>query len=317
MIKTGIYRIDQLLRGEGRTFLRGELKQISITLYDQLADLPQREEFAERILQLFADVRGAYKRTYRERFAAFDARVLELMRHPFDSTKPLVVEDVAVSDARTSVDFFTAVAAQFPQVEFRATDYDPDVFVLESGKQRVTMDRQQRVLEIVYPPFVFNLIKRDSYRHYPLNHLIRWWAQRFVARPMLARAGRGLLSARRIHLFSPQAQDLARRDARFQLDRHDLLQPFPAQGRAHVIRAMNVLNPAYFHQADLRHVLRQIHAALVEGGWLVTGSNEDAHTPIDGGIYRKQSTGFEPVWVSGLGSPIAAVAAQLQSGDGG
>jgi len=305
MIKTGIYQIDQLLRGERQTCFRRELKNISITLYDQLDGQPRQEEFAERILQLFADVRGAYKRTYGRRFVDFDSMVVRQLAEHFDPAQSLVVADVAVSDARTSADFFLSLAASFPRLDFQASDYDPEVFVVESGKNRVTVDRENRLLEIVYPPFVFNLMKRDSYRHYPVNHVVRWLATRWMARPLVARFVSGQLAARRIELFDPRARELARRDPRFRLGRHDLLQPFAVAGQTHVIRAMNVLNPSYFQARELGVVLGNIHTALVAGGWLITGSNEGIDTPIDGGLYRKSAQGFELLAVSAAGSPVA------------
>jgi hypothetical protein len=39
--------------------------------------------------------------------------------------------------------------------------------------------------------------------------------------------------------------------------------------------------------------------------FLITGSNQDAGTPVHGGIYRKSSSGFEEIHRFGNGSPIA------------
>ncbi len=70
MIKTGITKLNQL--SNDKTFLRKELKNISINLYDQTLNFVDGDQLAERILLFFSDERGAYKRNYQKRFEAFD-----------------------------------------------------------------------------------------------------------------------------------------------------------------------------------------------------------------------------------------------------
>jgi hypothetical protein len=303
MFKTGIYKRSQLPRA-GETLFRRELKNLSITLYDQLAGLPGGDEQAERVLQLFADERGSYKRTYGRRFEEFDQQVLARMETKFSPAGPLRVEDVGVSDGRTSCELFRKLVARYPQLCFRASDYDAEVFVIEQGRTKVTLSHAHRVLEIVYPPFVFNISKRDSYRHYPLNHVVRSIIDRLIVRGLVARYLAGQVSPHRIALFAPEALELAAQDSRFQLARHDLLAPLATPGKVDLIRAMNVLNLSYFGRADIQMVLSNMHTALRDEGWLVTGSNDEAGSLVHGGIYQRSPAGFDAVWESGNGSPF-------------
>lgn len=78
MIKTGITKLNQL--SNDKTILRNELKNVSISLYDQALALPNADNIAERILLLFSDERGAYKRTYQKRFEAFDLGVIKMLQ---------------------------------------------------------------------------------------------------------------------------------------------------------------------------------------------------------------------------------------------
>jgi hypothetical protein len=302
MIKTGIYKPSQIKGGLKFGSLFGGGKRLSITLLDQVLDKPNAEELAERILLLFADERGAYKRTYAKRFEEFDSTVLCFLENVFDKQSLLFVHDVGVSDARTSADFFQKASRIFANVQFTASDFDPTVYVLEQGKLRVTISSAGKVLEIVWPPFVFNAIRGDSYKHYPLNHLVRFIIHRFKVSPLLRDYELGKVKARELLLFTPAAVNLSRKDPRYTLGQHDLLQPFKDQ--SHVIRAMNILNPSYFSNEEFSRVLKNIHKGLADGGLLITGSNEGAGSPVNGGLYMKRNKAFEKLWQSGEGSPM-------------
>ena len=135
MIKTGIHDIKQVTgRTRFKTIL-GRDKHLSVTLYDQILGLPNAEFLAERILFRFSDERGARKRTYANRFEEFDSSILRLMREHLAPDTALVVADLAVSDARTSCDFFSKVAAAFPHLSYHASDYNPRVLVLDGDSQ--------------------------------------------------------------------------------------------------------------------------------------------------------------------------------------
>lgn len=97
----------------------------------------------------------------------------------------------------------------------------------------------------------------------------------------------------------------AQTDKRFRLGQHDLLQPFKEQ--ACIIRAMNVLNPSYFSETEFAQVIRNLYEGLRENGLLITGSNQEAGTIVNGGIYQKNGNGFSKILNSGEGAPIESL----------
>ena len=131
----------------------------------------------EAILRRFALSNGVYKRTAQSRFAEFDHAVTEFLSDKFANEEVLQVHDVAVSDGRTSVEFYDRLRRELMQsIEFYATDRDLEVFALHKNGCRtsVVIDSEGTVLQIVHPPFVFNVCKPESKLLYPINHLIRW-----------------------------------------------------------------------------------------------------------------------------------------------
>ena len=209
MLKTGIHSLRDLISGkEDNTLLRKELKNVSISLYEAACAENNADTLTQRILLLFSDARGAYKRTYAKRFDAFDKKICEILKQNMNSTDRVKAHDVGVSDGRTSVDFFNKVYVQFPQIQFTASDYNPTIKILEKGRLKVALTESNRALEITYPPFVFNAVKRDSYRHYPLNHIIRKIIERFMVAPLIKSYEKGMVQAKQVFLFAPSAINL-------------------------------------------------------------------------------------------------------------
>lgn len=301
---TGIYKRSQLKDNIKFKNIFHDHKRCSITLYNQILDEPNADRIAERILLLFTDERGVYKRTYSKRFEEFDAFVIERIQETFDPGTTLTLHDFGVSDARTSVDFFHRIAAFYRDFIFDASDYDPAVHVIESGRMKLTINSRGRLLEIVWPPFVFNKMKRDSLIKYPLNYLLCLFATRFLARPLLRKHGSGQIKSERICLFAPVALRLEKTDARFHLMQQDLLSPI--NEAVHIIRAMNILNRSYFSDAEIVTIMRNIHSELLDGGLFVTGSNQDSNTIVNGAIFQKQVDRFVKQWSFGQGSPFEA-----------
>jgi hypothetical protein len=300
MIKTGITKLNQL--SNDKTFFRNELKNVSITLYDQTLNISDGDQLAERILLLFSDERGAYKRTYQKRFEVFDLAVIKVLN---ELPSPQTFHDCGVSDGRTALDFFEKMAMDFPKISYFASDYNPSVFVLEKGQLKVTLSHTGKILEILFPPFVFNKIKRDSFRHYPLNHLILFCIEKLMVNNLLKGYQQGLVKAKELLLFAPKVLQKAQTDKRLQLGQHDLLQPFKEP--ACIIRAMNVLNPSYFSETEFAQVIRNLYEGLRENGLLITGSNQEAGTIVNGGIYQKKGSVFTKIFNSGEGAPIESL----------
>jgi len=300
VLKFGIHSKNQIKKQEKFTSFLGQDKKISITLYDQIIEESNADELAERILLLFADERGAYKRTYQKRFEDFDKVVLTCLKKNFKNGASLTFHDVAVSDGRTALDFFEKMSQEFTNIQYTASDYNPKVYVVEKGKCKVTLSHSGKILEILFPPFVFNIIKPDV--HYPLNYLIKFIVERFIADPLVKKSHLKKIPAKELLLFAPRVLNASRNDVRFKLLQHNLLEPFDKS--AHVIRAMNVLNTSYFSEDEFLKVLKHIYEGLEDGGIFITGSNQEAGSIVNGGVYKKDDKGFEKVWESGEGSPV-------------
>jgi len=56
-----------------------------------------------------------------------------------------------------------------------------------------------------------------------------------------------------------------------------------------------------------------IHASLLPGGLFVTGSNYDAGTTVNGGVYERTAIGFKLLWSSGSGSQVDEILANFGS----
>ena len=302
MLKLGISTLEQIKDKKSLKTFFGSDKRISISLYQYIQECPDADEISERILLLFSDERGAYKRTYQKRFEIFDKKVIDIIKEIFMSSETLLCHDVAVSDGRTALDFFEKLSAEFAQLQYTASDYNPKVYLLEKGRTKVTISHTGKVLEVLFSSFVFNKTKPDAFRYYPLNHLILFFVELFAVRPLMKQYRQGLIQARELLLFAPQVLRRAQADNRFRLGQHDLLNPLEKQ--VHVIRAMNVLNPSYFSKSEFMVVVRNLYNGLKEGGILITGSNQDAGSIVNGNIYQKRGDGFQNILQSGTGSPI-------------
>jgi hypothetical protein len=302
MLKFGVHALNQLRDTKTLKTFFGKDKNISITLYKYIQGYPNADELAESILLLFSDERGAYKRTYKNRFEEFDKSIIGLLKKTFTASDHLMFHDVGISDGRTALDFFKKMALVFPNIQYVASDYNPTVYIIKKDKIKVTLSHTGKVLEILFPPFVFNKIKLDRFIFYPFNHIIRFFVEIFVVRPLMKEYKKDMIQSEELLLFAPRVLHCAEKDKRFKLRRHDLLTPLEHQ--VHIIRAMNVLNTSYFTELEFMIVIKNLYLGLKEGGLFITGSNQNAGSLVHGGVYKKYKGGFKKIFQSGNGSPI-------------
>lgn len=302
MLKFGITDLIQIKnKKQLKTFLNKD-KKISITLYENIKSFPEADELAEHTLFLFSDERGAYKRTYQKRFEVFDTQVLDLLKEVFVNSDSLYFHDVGVSDGRTALDFFEKLSQEFSQIHYFASDYNPSVYILEKGRTKVTISHTGKILEIVFPPFVFNKIKSDNFFYYPLNHLVCFFIELFPVRSIMKQYNQGRLKPTELLLFAPIVLQKVKKDDRFMVGQHDLLKSFGKT--VHIIRAMNVLNLSYFSTEEFQRVIENLYKGLKEGGILITGSNQEAGSLVHAGLYQKKGNRFKKLFQSGESSPV-------------
>lgn len=302
MISLATYTLDTLRKVSCLTPILHIQRPISITLYEPAFHEPDAEALQEKILLPFSDGRGAYKRTYCQRFQDFDQQALQAIATFFPNPQhSLRLLDAGVSDARTAVDFFLHIQAHCKLELYEATDYDPDVFILNHKHVTVTFDRNAQPLEVLLKPFVFYPLQGVRY-YYLINKAVWWYIKTYLLPEVVALFRKHPEQAHKVQLFCKTALDLQHHDPRFVLGRYNLLEM--PQKKYHVFRAMNVLNVSYFSDAQMQTVIGNIFASLEDGGLFITGSNQDAGSVVHGGIYRKETKKFSLISFSGQGSPI-------------
>lgn len=298
---TGIHDQRQLARFDPAKW-PGIRRRIAIDLIDdidKLGDPAVRAALFERIV----DGRGAFKRTYPDRFADFDALLMSQWSAAGTGDRPVHVLDAGVSDGSTSLPLIAAVAKRSEgRFRFTATDLDGRYLRLSresAPERRVILSAAGEVVQVILPPFLFT--HRESRYLFPVNRMLRPAAMRFAGRLMADwRIGAADVETSDILLLAPELRRRIAADPRVTFEAWDILQPWRGES-ADCVRAMNVLNPGYFAAGEMTRVVRHLFAALRDGGWLAMGSNEDAGSPVDGIVCRRAGERLELVASSGRG----------------
>ena len=166
-------------------------------------------------------------------------------------------------------------------------------------------------LQIITPPFVFIVVRPESKKLYPLNHLVRYFATIFYMKPLMKdyKAGQPDIERTRFDLLSKECRDRIADTNNFRFDSYDVLSG--PTDLFDIIRAMNVLNYSYFPEAQLRKAVENIILSLNEGGLFITGSNMKQGTVVNGSIYKKVGGRMQKLEESGAGSQVDALIASV------
>jgi chemotaxis methyl-accepting protein methylase len=304
---TGIHQPSQLARFDAATFL-GRRRRIAVDLIDAI-DATSNASARQAMFEQIVDARMVFKRTYPDRFADFDAALIEQCCQHLSGARPLEVLDAAVSDGSTSLPLLERIdRLAGGNFEFVATDLDGrylKVWRRGDERRRVILSDRGEIVQIVCPPFVFG--HRGSRYLFPVNSLLKRSAERF-ARALLADRDRhdpGIATAE-ILLLQPDFRARIARDSRVRFRAWDILEPWQGQP-AHCVRAMNTMNPGYFDETGLARILANLFDATAEGGLIAVGSNENPGSPVDGVICRR--TGSQLAVLASFGTGFRAVAA--------
>src|SRR5687768_17401163 len=210
MLKLGICTVRSL-RDDVDRGPRRRPRQVAITLLDRISGEADADRLRERVLLELSDDRGAYKRTYKDRFVAFDMAVCDQARKAFAVGTRLKVVDCGISDGVTAVDFFSRLSSYFQDIKFLGTDYDPYVKTLTRNNVTVVFSSNDKPVQLIRSPFVFNLTTKDWWVKYPINRLILSRLSRIYIPDMLrelSSPGTGT----RISLYCRAATSLAEED---------------------------------------------------------------------------------------------------------
>jgi chemotaxis methyl-accepting protein methylase len=280
-------------------------KQIAI---DLIAEIERRSDGAikDAFFERLVDSRGAFKRTYANRFADFDRLLIETWRAHALAERPVRILDAAVSDGSTTLSLIDAFAAATDmQYRVQATDLDGRYWVLSdahrSKRSRVIVTDGGEILQIIVPPFVLGHPRLDRRFRFPANKLVRLWGRRLAQRLIDAwRKGSPDVSVQPLVVANPEFRRRLETDSRVAFNSWNILEPWKGE-QHHVVRAMNVLNPTYFTVAEQGTVLRGLPHATVDGGLVALGSNENQNTPVDGGIWQRRGERLRQLASSGKG----------------
>lgn len=309
MLKTGIYTPDQT-----SSFLKQPRAFIALDLYDQFSGTPDQEMlFQEQAIGRVAVANGSFKKTHLNRFDEFDNICRDIIMRHVPLQHHVSVHDMAVSDGRTSVPFFEFLSGQYGQsLSFLASDYSPGfkaVYDPADSNKRLILDHQNRLIQIVAPPFVFQVVCPENGLFYPVNRLYHHYIQKKWVQNLYQSYLRSpsLFQTKDILILCRACRNLMH-DPRFSFDTYDVLSGI--RGEHHIIRAMNILNASYFPPDQMAQAVRHICGALAPGGLFITGSNGDGGTDVTGGVYQKTSVGIIKIHDFSGGSPVESLILQ-------
>jgi hypothetical protein len=228
---------------------------------------------------------GVYKRTVARRFDDVRAEVTAALREALGTPATLRVHDLGVSDGTTSVELHADLKACWADVSLVMSDAFDRIWVVRRPASPWTcvLDADLRPLQYYSRRFVLPADPPPSWR-IPLNRLVRARVvkregPRFLEIADLLRSGGESASlppgvtAERILLVGRAAAALLAKDPGVTFVRHDATRPL--SGRFHLVRAMNVLNRAYFDEATLRRAIGHVRDALEPGGVFLAGRSID------------------------------------------
>lgn len=291
MLRTGVYTIDQIKRNEINS-LFGKIKNFSILLYDDiygLQSLKEREQYSEILLNRFNSRDNIIKRTYRNRFDDFDnitANYISEMK--YDNIR---MHDMAISDGRASIFLLRKLIKINPSLEYTASDINLTYTVhFFTDDTYIVTDSKSNVIEITKPPFVWNYERKEKWIYF-MNNILKYF---FLLKYSNKIKSHNNYKSRTVNLIDFEFAEIMAENGNFKLTNYNLFDK--PELRYNVIRAMNILHYGYFTKHQIDRVLENIFCSLDDEGLFVEGSNEDAGTITEGGIYKKTKSGFNTVY---------------------
>jgi hypothetical protein len=291
MLRTGIYKLREL-KNKQLNDLFGKEKNISIKLYydiktDVSIDEMTYNDYSEIVLNRFNTKSNAIKRTYRNRFNAFDLNCISNIKEAnFEKVK---IHDLAISDGRASCFFLENVINSFKEPHYTGSDiamYYQLYKIPNSQNNYIITDEHGAIIEITMAPFVWNIARKEGKLYFLNNFFKNYFLKKYAT--LLKREELKLFE--KINITDKEFSQLILSNSNFSLKNYNLFESDPSS--YNVIRVMNILHFGYFKEEQLQIILNNIYNSLEENGLLIEGSNEDAGSSVEGGIYKKTIFGF-------------------------
>jgi hypothetical protein len=321
MLKLGVVKRGGVRRP--RTLL-GRRRHVSFLLLRELAREPRVDpEEYDRLVGYACMPNGVWKRTRHRRLHILDAAVMDILRNHYPVATPLVVYDLAASTGVTSVDFFRVLKDRF-DVHFIASDLYRDLVAVCDRRWPVAMvfDGSGQVVQYIFGRFVFPGGRAESVA-YPINRVLRvllQWRFAPVARAVLRKVVPGRLVAfesvdvdgyeivKLPILTGDTLGAIAARDG-FTFEEWNILDPLP--GRAHVVRAMNILTQDHYPDGQRARAVANCVRAVLPGGLFIVGwSPTPEPTTVEASIYSVENGRLTRLASLNGGSEIDAIVAR-------
>jgi len=226
-----------------------------------------------------------------------------------------------VSNGITAAEWFTRLCMDYPRLQFTASDWV--LFLVEARRTEVgdiyILDPDGTPIQYIRPPFVVSLVQPQHWFYVVNRRLQRQalhqWSQKLEPCLRIPTDLSEQLSAgapleappfvlRQLPLVHPDTLRL--RGEQFHIRRHSVFEAL--QEPTQIIRTMNILNHAYFSEAQLKAAVSAVKASLVMGGvWIVGRTTSENPPQHDVTVYQKQKTGWQVMLRSGAGSEIEPI----------
>jgi hypothetical protein len=223
---------------------------LGLALYDEPGEADP--ELQEKFFGLLRLPNGTWKTTYPRRLDDVNQQLLELL--PRD--RRLELMDVGISSGVSTLEWTEQLAAAGIAHRLTAADLVVEGLLVSWGKSlAVLFDESGRVpllLEagpVMRPALRDRALERAAWRL--LGPLLRFFASAGRRRP--------------VPLVVPELR--AREE--IELVQDDITVPGRFAGRFDVIRAANLVQPAYFDEETMQRILVNLHERLRDGGLLV------------------------------------------------
>lgn len=262
---------------------------------------------------------GTFRTTFRNRFTDLDAVAIGWIQRLFPVIE-LRVEDRAVSNGLTSVEWAEKLLPLFPELHYEASDIVLQLLELTLASGGIYITEASGVaLQYIGPPFVVPL-NHVGARRYIVNRAVAAFARRRLqgaglpADWMNTQEGPGY-RVRKIPFIHPEATSLLRRTPSFHFECRSVFEQTPPEQAAHVVRTMNILNYDYFSEQQLAGAAASIFSSLLPGGLWIVGRTMENDFSNHVSLLRRQPAGWELLERIGKGSEIEALA--LRAGANG
>lgn len=241
------------------------------------------ETFSRCVSSICVD--GVWKTTKPARHEVTNAHLLRRLA----GRTCLRVLDVGVSDGVTAADLAASLAPQLSA--YYATDLYLALDAVERrGAWHFFRAGRQTSAMVVTRRLIY-------YRAAEAENAFRRWIDRRSTDVLEAER------PQRVSLVSPKLRALIDAGVPVQLAEWDVFEPWTRE-KMDVVRAANILNPAYFNPDRLRIALARLRDALVEGGLLFIVDNRPAEK---GSLLRREGEGFRLVDRVGTGCDIESL----------